>query len=115
MSLNDLRKKGKRQVTLLIKCSCDLFYTTLNIYIFLVFHLHKILTILLARKVVCVILDFEFVQMKLNCEILSDENISREQIFVFQERKKQDFSKQSASLTITTFSAQPECLEYLYI
>ena len=52
--------------------------------------------------------------MKLNSEILSDE-IFRANIFsYFQKTKKQDFSKQSASLTVTTFSAQPECLEYLY-
>ena len=51
--------------------------------------------------------------MKLNSEILSDEIFSREHIFVSSGNKK-DFSKQSASLTVTTFSAQPECLEYLY-
>ena len=45
--------------------------------------------------------------MKLNSEILSDEIFSREHIFVSSGNKK-------TSLTVTTFSAQPECLEYLY-
>ena len=48
---------------------------------------------LLARKVGCIILDSEFVQMKLNSEILSDENISREHGYfrIFRKQKTRLF------------------------